>query len=107
MYGHGQAPQAMYSDVYAPIAAAGAQAMTAGSLDYSKTLLSAKIQGEQLYQNALNSLIQAVMQNDTARLQQGFDWGGFMKSVGKLGASYFNMKTAQAEENRALSLGVR
>lgn len=87
VFGAGEAPAAMYRDVYAPIARAGATAIGQSELDYSNTLLSARIQGEQLYQNAVNALIDAVMKNDLTRLQQGFDWSGLMKSVGKLGTT--------------------
>lgn len=69
IFGAGEAPKALYSDVFAPIARAGASATAASNLGYAQLSQQGQIAGEQLRLGALNTLTGAVTQDEQARNQ--------------------------------------
>ena len=82
VFGSGEATGALYRDVYAPVARAGASAVASSRLSFQQQQLQAKFEMERFQQMTWETLLNAMLERERIQAQKDAQGGGFWGAVG-------------------------
>ena len=82
IFGAGEAPAALYRDVYAPIARAGASAVAGSRLAFQEQTIQAKFEMERFRQQTWTTLLNVMLERERIQAQKDAQSSGFWGAVG-------------------------